>query len=336
MSLEGSQTGGGAAWRFERAAIIGAGSMGTLLAAVLGGRMPVVLVSRSAERAGELFEHGAVSRGLIEASATPIVVRSIPAIFDAGGASVVFVATKTTAIPSVARELGPCLRARRGAGERVYVVSFQNGIDPGRALMEQLRHPDVLRMVLGLGTSVDEDGSCVRVSLNQPAHAIGCVDSSLEEPCRVIARELTAGGLETALSEDIEAAVWRKAIVNAAMNPVAALANCTVGEVLDAPARCIFERLMEEGQAVAAADGIALPGDYPERAAALVESARDHLPSMVLDIRRNRESEVGQLNRQIMEHGRRLGVATPTHEVVDALIETFDWKVYHRRARDGG
>jgi ketopantoate reductase len=61
---------------------------------------------------------------------------------------------------------------------------------------------------------------------------------------------------------------------------------------------------------------------------AVMAGAAAHTPSMVEDIRAGRESEVGQLNRQIIERGRARGVPTPTHDVIDALIETFDWKVY--------
>ncbi|MCA9307762.1 MAG: hypothetical protein KDA16_14630, partial [Phycisphaerales bacterium] len=103
-----------------------------------------------------------------------------------------------------------------------------------------------------------------------------------------------------------------------------------IGEVLDSPSRVIVDKLMREGMAVATAEGIALPEGYASGVTRLLDRARGHVPSMVEDIRSGRESEIGQLNRQIIDHGRRAGVPTPTHDTIDALIETFDWKVYHR------
>ena len=85
---------------------------------------------------------------------------------------------------------------------------------------------------------------------------------------------------------------------------------------------------------VARAAGHALKEDYIAQAHAMLDSADNHLPSMVEDIRAGRESEIGQLNRQIIDHANRLGIAVPTHEIVDALIETFDWKVYQRSHPD--
>jgi len=303
--------------------------MGTSLAAIIGRRVPTVMVCRNPKRASEIFEHGARTSGAVEAIARPILVSSVEDLERVGGVSVVFVATKTTAIPAVARALKPVLRSASDRQQGVFVVSYQNGIDPGRQLMELLEWPQVLRMVLNFGATLRAGSASVEVTLNQPPHAIGAIDPAFAPVCEAIAKTLSAGGLETQVESDIEPRVWTKAIINAAMNPVAALVNATVGEVMRSPSSTIVERLLAEGLAVARAEGLDLPSDYIDRAHAILESAGDHTPSMVEDIREGRESEVGQLNRQIIDHARGKGVPTPTHEVIDALIETFDWKVYH-------
>jgi len=317
-----------------RAAVIGAGSMGTLIAAALGQVMPVVLVCRSNERASQLFKWGARSEGLIKAESRPIIVRSLDEVPNAGGASLLIVATKTTAIPSVSEDIKRVLNDLCRDPKGPLVVSFQNGIDPGRELVERIEHERVLRMVLTLGAQLTPDGRSAHVSLNQAPHAIGSIDPGLRCAGERVAALFTSGGLETAYSDDIEASVWAKGIMNASVNPVSALVNCTVGDVLDSPSEAIVLRLMHEGIAVARAAGIGLPETYEQRSVELLEFARPHVPSMVEDIRNGRESEIGQLNRQIIAHGRRLGVPTPTHETIDALIETFDWKVYRRRTED--
>ena len=117
------------------------------------------------------------------------------------------------------------------------------------------------------------------------------------------------------------------------MNPVAALVNATVGEVLDSPSRALVARLLDEALATALAEGLDLGPDPAAAAWASFDHARPHTPSMVEDIRAGRESEVGQLNRQIVHHAKRLTVPVPTHEAVSALIETFDWKVYAQQRR---
>lgn len=313
----------------ERVGIIGAGAMGTCLSAIMGGHLPTVVVCRNPRRAGVLFERGARVNGLIEAASRPIVVGRIADLARVGPFSTIFVATKTSAIPEVAGELGPLLASGSLGPEPPFVVSFQNGIEPGRQLMESMDYRRVLRMVLSFGARLDEASGDAQALFFDPPDYIGG-DPKYHEACRRLADLLTRAGLETRTDPDIELRVWSKAIVNAAMNPVAALVNSTVGEVMASPAARIVERLLEEGLTVAEAEGLDLGRDYLDRSRAFIARAGDHVPSMVQDIRSGRESEVGQLNRQIMRHGKKLGVPTPTHEIIDALIETFDWRVYRK------
>lgn len=321
-------------WQLRRIGVIGAGAMGSSLASFLGGSLPVVMVCRDGNRAAEILRNGVRTHGAIESEAAPIVVRRVSDLARVGGVSALFVATKTTAIPEVAKELRPLLGHIADQPSGLYVVSYQNGIEPGRYLMNLLGDQRVLRMVLSLGARMEADRRSVKITFNSPPHAIGAPGPGNAEASRQIASVLTEAGLGTQYDEQIELRVWEKAVINAAANPVAALVNSSVGELYRSPARSIVDRLLEEGAAVARTEGMALDESYLVRAHRAMESAYDHIPSMVEDVRAGRQSEIGQLNQQIIKHARRVGVPVPTHEIVDALIETFDWKVYHK-SEDG-
>ena len=313
-----------AQWTIRRIGVVGAGAMGSSLASMIGQVAPTVVVCHSSRRASHVVRDGVKTTGLIEASARPLVVRSIADLAHAGGISVLFIATKTTAIPSVAAELKPLLAKIADQPAGLFVVSFQNGIEPGRQLIELLDYPRVLRMVLNLGATMRQTDGIVEVTFQQPPHFIGTLDPAYVPACRDIADLLCATGFETIVAPDIEAEVWTKGIINAATNPVCALVNSSVGAVLNSPSRMIVDRLLKEGMAVAQAEGVGLDDGFVANAYGILESARNHTPSMVEDIHHGRESEVGQLNRQIIEHGRKLALATPTHELIDALVETLD------------
>lgn len=312
-----------------KCAVIGAGAMGISLAGMLGDGIPVTMVVRDPSQARAIRASGVRVSGLLSGHAHPLIVPSITGLASNAPYDVIFVATKTTAIEPVARELRPVLHRLSAPGSPAFVVSFQNGIDPGRALMELLAYPHVMRMVLNYGAIRTGDHDA-KVMLSIPPHAVGGPDPSQRPGADRLAKFLTACGLGTFPSDQIEVQVWRKGILNAAMNPVAALTDATVGEVLDSPARTIVQRLVREGLEVARAERIELGNSVEQRMWETLESARPHTPSMVGDIRGGRSSEVGQLNRQIIEHGRRLGVLTPSHELITALIEAFDWRVFHR------
>jgi len=309
-----------------RVAILGAGAIGTVLAAMLGRHVPTVVVCRNPARAGHLFAHGAECRGAICGMSRPIVVRQVEDLAAIGPVGTIFVTTKTTAIPSVAEELAPLL-VSRGDEQPPLIVSCQNGIDPGRRLSELLGTDRVARMVLNLGAVWESGTGIASVTLSAPPHWLGCPAMQHRKRCRELAGLLCRTGLVTEFAEDIEARVWAKSLMNAAVNPVAALTNMTVGQVMASPARPIVERLLREGYDVACAEGIDLGAGYLEHAAATLSRAADHTPSMVEDVRSGRESEIGQLNRPIIDRGRARGIGTPTHEVVDGLIEALDGAV---------
>ncbi|MGP1346101.1 MAG: ketopantoate reductase family protein [Phycisphaerales bacterium] len=312
-----------------RIAIIGAGAMGLSLAAMLGRVVPVTIVVRDPARAELIHRNGVGVSGLIETRSHPTVVPSIAALREGMPLDAIFVATKTTAINEVAQQLRPVL-GTLPQDDHPFVISFQNGIEPGRDLMQSLDEPRVLRMVLNYGATQTADNAAA-VMLSGPPHFIGGPDATHSRFAARLAGVLSTCGLPTEQVENIEPFVWTKGVLNAAMNPVAALTDSSVAGVLDSPARAIVKRLMDEGLRVADAEGIQLGPGIADRMWTILDKARPHTPSMVGDIRGGRPSEVGQLNRQIIEHAQRTGVPVPSHEVIAALIDSFDWRVFQRK-----
>ena len=307
-----------------RAAIVGAGAMGSMLASTLGQEITTVMVCRNPERASRIIRDGVRTEGLLESSSRPIVVRTIADLQRVGGIDYLFIATKTVSIPSLTEELKPVLRSIGARHDEPFIVSFQNGIETARQLMDLLEYPRVLRMVLNIGAAPPRPDGTVEITFHQPPHYIGTIDRAYGAACRQIARVLSSAGFNTSVVSDIERHVWEKAILNAATSPFCALVNTPIGAVLHSPGRPIVESLLTEGMEVARAHGIELNDDYLSNAMCFLGRATDHTPSMVDDVLHGRPTEVGQLNRQIIEYGRVLHIPTPTHEVVAALIESHD------------
>jgi 2-dehydropantoate 2-reductase len=139
-----------------------------------------------------------------------------------------------------------------------------------------------------------------------------------------LAEACTRGGMPTQSVADARGAQWRKVIFNASTNPVGALTGLTHGRVCERPElRAFVSGLVDEGKAVAAAQGIELDAD-PEALidhAARPEVAYDHKASMLQDVEARRLTEVDYLNGGIVRFGREHGVPTPLNEAVVALIK---------------
>ena len=142
-----------------------------------------------------------------------------------------------------------------------------------------------------------------------------------------LADACTRGGMPTKAVEDARPAQWRKVIFNAATNPVGALTGLTHGRVCERPdLRALVSRLVDEGKAVAAAQGIALDAD-PEQLidhAARPDVAYGHKASMLQDVEARRLTEIDFLSGGIGKFGRELGVPTPLNDAVTQLVKALE------------
>jgi 2-dehydropantoate 2-reductase len=147
------------------------------------------------------------------------------------------------------------------------------------------------------------------------------IDVGAIEP---LADACTRAGMPASAVGDARPGQWRKVIFNAATNPVGALTGLTHGRVCERPdLRELVSHLVDEGKAVAAAQGITLDADPEELIdhAARPDVAYGHKASMLQDVEARRQTEIDFLNGGIARFGRELGVPTPLHDAITALIK---------------
>jgi 2-dehydropantoate 2-reductase len=139
-----------------------------------------------------------------------------------------------------------------------------------------------------------------------------------------LAEACTRAGMPAKAVADARPPQWRKVIFNASTNPIGALTGLTHGRVCERPdLRALVSGLVDEGKAVATAQGIVLDAD-PEALidhAARPDVAYGHKASMLQDVEARRPTEIDYLNGGIARFGHELGVPTPLHDAVAALIK---------------
>jgi 2-dehydropantoate 2-reductase len=205
------------------------------------------------------------------------------------------------------------------------VASVQNGIGNEETIAEHV--PRVIRgttfpagRVLAPGlVRWDVEGETT-IGPFEPSPAPMSDVEQLADAC-------SRAGLPTHAVPDARPAQWRKVIFNAATNPIGALTGLTHGRVCERPdLRSLVSSLVDEGKAVAAAQGIELDADPEELIdhAARPDVAYDHKASMLQDVEAQRLTEIDFLNGGIVRFGRELGVATTLNGAITALVKGLE------------
>ena len=142
-----------------------------------------------------------------------------------------------------------------------------------------------------------------------------------------LADACTRAGMPTQAVADARGPQWRKVIFNAATNPVGALTGLTHGRLCEDPGlRRLVSGLVDEGKAVAGAQGIELDADPEDLIdhAAKPEVAYGHKASMLQDVEARRPTEIDYLNGGIVRFGAEHGVPTPLNRAIWALVKGLE------------
>jgi 2-dehydropantoate 2-reductase len=297
-----------------RIAVIGCGAVGSLFAANLGtlADVEVWAYDLAQEHVDAINRDGLRLTGAGEVSSRPHATSDsseLPAC-DFG-----IVATK-------AMHTAPAIAATAHAFTGGCVATVQNGIGNEEVLAEHVER--VIRGTTFPAGKITAPGVVQWDVKGDTTFGPFEPKPAPLEAVRQLADACTRGGMPAEAVADARGPQWRKVIFNAATNPLGALTGLTHGRVCEQPAlRRLVTQLVDEGKAVAAAQGIVLDADPEELIdyAARPDVAYGHKASMLQDVEARRQTEVDYLNGGIAEFGRSLGVPTPTHESIWALVK---------------
>jgi 2-dehydropantoate 2-reductase len=294
-----------------RVCVVGCGAIGGLFAGHLAtlADVEVWAYDVSAEHVAAINRDGLRLTGHAELT-TPVRATADPTVIPE--CELGLVATKATFTEAA-------MTATAGVFADGAVCSVQNGIGAEEVVARHV--PRVIRGVCLPAGHVTAPGV---VHMDAPGTTwLGPFEPrpAAREEIGRLADALNRAGLPAETREDARGAQWTKLLFNAATNPLAALTGLTHGELCDDPAlRGTVGALVAEGRAVADALGIAIEDD-PE---ALIDRAarenHDHRPSMLQDALGHRPTEIDALNGGIVRAGEEVGVPTPLHAAIAALV----------------
>lgn len=280
--------------REKRVGIVGAGALGTLLASFLSrAGIGVRILLRSTARAETVRREAP----LAEQTDDPATL--LPASF-------VFLCVKSYRTGDAAQRIAPALLAAPTP-----VVSLQNGWGHLDLLEHALPGVPLLAGTTTLGAYWDEAG---RFHASTGGITIFAAwTAGAEAGAAAAARLFTAAGLRAETAPNAREVLWRKLVLNVAVNPLTAIHGVVNGAVRDSPAlyalACAAAR---EAVAVGAARGF-LPAPYdPEPLLdALLHDTAGNRSSMAEDVARGRTTEGDAILGAVLREGAGGGVPTP-------------------------
>ncbi len=294
--------------------IVGPGAMGCLYAGLLS-RMPhldVVLLDYRADRAELINEQGVI----IEAPTDTYTV-SVPCTANTqelSTADLVIIFTKAYDTTIAAEHCAPVVDPGTA------VLTLQNGLGNYQVLQQHLAAQQVLAGTTSTGATLLEAGRVRQTGLGQIVLGSPTGNQVLADSA---VKLLKSAGIEVELTADVDALLWRKVLINCAINPLTALTRRRNGELLEIAAlRDLAGQVAEEVYHVGQAVGIDW-GEFDARREVekVCRATAANQSSMLQDILAGRRTEIDHITGAVAEAAARYGAAAPLCQCLTVLIE---------------
>lgn len=318
-----------------RAAIYGAGSLGTILGAYIsknGGK--IELINRNKAHIEALRKNGAKVTGTVNFS-HPVTAYTPDEM--SGKYDILFLMTKQQQNAEVVGYIKEFL-----ADDGV-IVTLQNGI-PELQIGDIVGEERVLGCTVAWGATMKEPGVCELTSA--PDSLTFSLGALLPQPNAHI-NEVKAllelmGSVE--IDRNFIGSRWSKLLINSAFSGMSAVLGCTFGEAAgDKASRRVVQALIKECIDVCAAGNIRIEPvqgkdivkllDYKGRIKKAFSffiipiAIRKHAKlkaSMLQDLEKGKLTEVDAINGVVSAFGRKVGVATPMNDTVVEVIHRIE------------
>lgn len=293
--------------------VFGAGALGSLMGALLVGKHEVTLIGRAAH-VEAIRKDGLKVEGVRKLDVRPVAHTELQGDEEP---DLIVLAAKAHGTTKAIAALKNVVQSS------TIICTVQNGLGNYEALKEAFPTNPVLAATITSGAMMVAPGRIQYsgqgdIILGGTPHDLGASG--------VVARVLREAGLRALGVPDIRGPLWQKAIVNAAINPLSAIKDCTNGELLeDAQALERMRVIATEGAAVARALKVPLPEkDVFAVVQRVAKATAANRSSMQQDLAHGRVTEIGSINGALVAWGKKLGVPTPENERLVAEIHRLE------------
>jgi 2-dehydropantoate 2-reductase len=303
-----------------RILVVGAGSTG----GYFGGRLAqagrdVTFLVRPA-RAAALRETGLriiSPYGDVTLAPQLVTADAIKAQFDA-----VLLTVKAFSLDAALDDMAPAV------GPQTMILPVLNGMRHVDRIVARFGAPALAGCVAKIATIVDAEGRIVQLSRLQDL-AYGEMDGARSARIERLDAAMQGAGFPARLSPDIQAEMWEKWDLLAALGAITCLMRGHIGEVNAAPGGTAFAvGLLDEVVAVVTAEGHPpRPVYLAEMGKMLTDPASTATSSMYRDLQQGRPVEAEQIVGDMVARGARHNLATPLLNAAYAHLSIYQKQI---------
>lgn len=216
-------------------------------------------------------------------------------------------------------------------GERTAVLSFQNGIDNEDKIARPLGREHVMGGAAYIFSRIAEPG--VVAHTGGPARIVfGEMDGARSERAQDFLDVCRKADIDAELADDIVRVLWDKFAFICAQAGMTAAVRLPIGEVRSVEESwAAFRSVVEEVRALAATEGVDLPGDTADRHARFAEGLEPTgYSSLYDDLSSGRRMELEALHGTIVQRARQHDIPVPVSETIYAILRP--WAVRNEAA----
>ena len=210
--------------------------------------------------------------------------------------------------------------------DKTIVLPLQNGVVAFDELNEHIDEKHLVGGLCRIISLISSPGVISHIGVT-PTIIFGRYDKQVTPELNHLEEVIRAAGIQSQLSEDIEAALWRKFIA-ICVSGLLAVTKTTYGEIRELQeTRTMMRNLLTEIYDLADAKNIQIEADYVEKTMSFFDSfPYDTTSSLTRDVLDGKPSEIEYQNGTVVKLAKEVGVNVPVNSFVYNCILPMERK----------
>lgn len=292
--------------------VLGAGAIGSFFGGMLSKNNTVILVGRK-HHVNEITNNGLTIKGKTSFKRKITAVDHVDAIQLNPDVLLLTVKSFDT--------LEAITQAQHIISPSTLVLTIQNGLNNIDLIKKIVPEDQIIAGITTQGVQFVKPG--VVCHKGKGSTIIGELSTQKSKRIQDIALSIQESGIPVDISMDIESEIWKKAIINASINPLTALFQCQNGYLSKNPILShLIEKICWESVEVAKEKGFSFSFNHIlQLTKEVIEDTKQNHSSMLQSVQQGKQTEIDQINGIIAEFGKHYGCNVSLNVLLTKIIK---------------